>query len=225
MPAPRTSPVTTETTPAEIPKTKEQLIHDFRIQTIQDAAARVIASKGLNGATMQAIADAAGIAKGTIYLYFQSRTELVERTADHAFSQILEMTREILTSDAPVRERLRRMISNQISYFEERRDFFRLYQSVRFPNDPAEESRKHRKSIAQHRLYLERLTGFLEEAMAAGVVREMDASRLALFVSEGVIAILIRRLTHEDEAIPLEDDVDWLVRAILDGIATGKERS
>lgn len=225
MPTPRTATATTDTTPADIPKTKEQLIHDFRIQTIQDAAARVIASKGLNGATMQAIADAAGIAKGTIYLYFQSRKELVERTADHAFSQILEMTREILASDAPVRERLRRMISNQISYFEERRDFFRLYQSVRFPNDPPEETRKHRTTIAQHRLYLERLTGFFEEAMAAGAVREMDASRLALFVSEGVIAILIRRLTHEDESIPLEDDVEWLVRAILDGIATGKERS
>ncbi len=52
-------------TTAAVPKTKEQILQEFRIQTIQDAAARVIASKGLNGATMQAIADAAGIAKGT----------------------------------------------------------------------------------------------------------------------------------------------------------------
>ncbi len=230
MPANTTATATTETTPAETPQTKEQLIQEFRIQTIQDAAARVIASKGLNGATMQAIADAAGIAKGTIYLYFQSRKELVERTADQAFSQLLALTREILESPAPVRERLRGMIANQISYFEERRDFFQLYESVRYPNAVTEEgrhaeSRHARIEIAQHRLYLERLTSFLEEAMAAGEIREMDASRLALFVSEGIIAILIRRLTHEEETVPVEDDVDWLVRAIMDGIATEKERS
>jgi hypothetical protein len=117
------------------------------------------------------------------------------------------------------------MITHQISYFEERRDFFRLYQSVRYPNDPAGESRQTRTTIAQHGLYLERLTSFLEEAMATGEIRRMDASRLALFLSEGVIAILIRRLAHEEEAVPVEDDVDWIVRAILDGIATEKERS
>ncbi len=220
----------TSPTPPDAAKTKEQLIQEFRIQTIQDAAARVIASRGLGGATMQAIADAAGIAKGTIYLYFQNRKELVERTADYAFSQLLAITREILEGSAPMRERLRGMIFNQISYFEERRDFFRLYQSVRYGDQATEEgrraeSRHARAEIAQHSLYLDCLTSFFENAMAAGEVREMDASRLALFVSEGIIAILIRRLSHEQEPVAVEADVDWLVRTILDGIATEKERS
>lgn len=202
-------------------KTKEQLIQEFRVETIQAAAAQVIARKGLDGATMQAIADAAGIAKGTIYLYFQSRGELLQRTADHAFSQLLDLVLEILASPGPLAERLHRVITAQIAYFDERRDFFRLYLSVRYPEGASEASRHQRKTYKQHQVYIERLTVFFEQAIARGEIRPMDAARLALFVSEGVIAILIRRL-GEAESLPVSADVDWLVETILHGIA-GRE--
>ncbi|HEX9733297.1 MAG TPA: helix-turn-helix domain-containing protein [Thermoanaerobaculia bacterium] len=203
-------------------KTKEQLIQEFRVQTIRDAAARVIARKGLDGATMQAIADAAGIAKGTIYLYFQNRGELLERTADHAFSQLLDEVLGILAAPGPLPERLHRLIAAQISYFDERRDFFRLYLSVRYPEGASEASRRERKTWEQHKVYVERLTVFFEEAVARGEIRPMDAARLALFVSEGVIAILIRRLA-EAESVPVAEDVDWLAETILHGIALPEE--
>ena len=54
-------------------KSKEEVVHDFRVQSIQDAAMRVIARKGMAAATMQEIAEEAGVAKGTIYLYFRDR--------------------------------------------------------------------------------------------------------------------------------------------------------
>jgi AcrR family transcriptional regulator len=199
-------------------KTKEQLIQEFRVQTIRDAAAQVIARKGLDGATMQAIADAAGIAKGTIYLYFENRTELLERTAHHAFSQLLDQVLAILASSGPLAERLRRLIAAQISYFDERRDFFRLYLSVRYPEGASEGSRRERKTYEQHMVYVERLTLFFVGAAARGEIRPMDAARLALFVAEGVIAILIRRLA-ETASVPVAADVDWLVETILHGIA------
>jgi AcrR family transcriptional regulator len=199
-------------------KTKEELVQEYRIRSIQDAAARVIASKGLNGATMQAIADAAGISKGTIYLYFQNRKELVESTADQAFSQLLAMVREILQGPGTARERLARMVSTEISYLEERRDFFQLYRSIRYPLDPIEESRHDRSRISQHRSHLEQLTRFFEQAMDNGEVRRMDASRLALFFSEGVIAILIRRLSDDEDNVPVDDDVAWMTGALFDGV-------
>lgn len=203
-------------------KTKEQLIQEFRVETIQAAAAQVIAREGLDGATMQAIADAAGIAKGTIYLYFQSRGELLERTADHAFSQLLDQVLGILGAPGPLPERLHRLIAAQICYFDERRDFFRLYASVRYPEGASQASRRERKTYQQHKVYLKRLTAFFEAAAAAGEIRAMDAERLALFVSEGVIAILGRRLA-EAEPVPVEEDVDWLVETILHGIAPRKD--
>ncbi len=47
-----------------------------RRNEILDAAERVIFSKGLDGASMDAVAAEAELSKGTIYLYFSSKEEL-----------------------------------------------------------------------------------------------------------------------------------------------------
>jgi len=44
---------------------------------ILDAATRVFAEKGFHGATVRDVAKAAGIADGTIYIYFKSKTDLM----------------------------------------------------------------------------------------------------------------------------------------------------
>ncbi len=67
---------------------RSKLLSDLRVQEVQAAALRVISRKGLNGVTMQEIADEAGVAKGTLYLYFRDREDLLERAADHAFSKL-----------------------------------------------------------------------------------------------------------------------------------------
>ncbi len=52
-------------------ETKEALVEQYRRDTIECAAQRVIARRGLAGASMAAIAEEAGVAKGTLYLYFE----------------------------------------------------------------------------------------------------------------------------------------------------------
>jgi AcrR family transcriptional regulator len=54
-------------------ETKEALVEQYRRDTIQCAAQRVIAQRGLAGTSMAAIAEEAGVAKGTLYLYFKDR--------------------------------------------------------------------------------------------------------------------------------------------------------
>lgn len=44
---------------------------------ILDAAVRVFAEKGFHGATMREIAKAAGLADGTLYIYFKGKNELM----------------------------------------------------------------------------------------------------------------------------------------------------
>ena len=71
-------------------RTKEDVVEEFRKQTICDAAMKVVARKGIKNVTVQDIADEAGVAKGTIYIYFQSRDEILARTMDGATEQLLE---------------------------------------------------------------------------------------------------------------------------------------
>jgi hypothetical protein len=57
-------------------KTKKDVLLEFRTAEILDAARTVFAQRGFAGATIDAIALAAGVAKGTVYLYFESKREL-----------------------------------------------------------------------------------------------------------------------------------------------------
>src|SRR3954466_8701052 len=65
---------------------------DVRRDQILDAAEEVLLSNGLNATTVADVAEAAGIAKGTVYLHFESKTELMAglraRHVEH-FSQRL----------------------------------------------------------------------------------------------------------------------------------------
>ena len=57
-------------------RTKTDVVSEFRRDEILDAAHRVFASQGFRDATVDHIAEAAGVAKGTVYLYFKSKDDL-----------------------------------------------------------------------------------------------------------------------------------------------------
>src|SRR5436305_7569669 len=128
------------------PKSKEEVVHEFRVQTIQDATMRVIARKGIAAATMQEIADEAGVAKGTIYLYFRDRDELVEKTFESAMTQLHAGVDAALELDVPFEQKLRSMLGAVSGFFRENREFFRLYMSLRFPEGSAQQQRRQKRT-------------------------------------------------------------------------------
>ena len=54
-------------------KTKKDVVTEFRCAGILEAARKVFATKGFHEAKVDDIADAAGVAKGTVYLYYDSK--------------------------------------------------------------------------------------------------------------------------------------------------------
>lgn len=61
----------------------------MRTAQIVEAATLVFAGKGFDGATMDDIADAVGINKATIYLYFDNKDTLILAIAEQLFAQEL----------------------------------------------------------------------------------------------------------------------------------------
>ena len=55
------------------PRTKDK---EIRTAEIELAARKVFLSRGFQDATIQEIAEKAGIAKGTVYLYYKSKDDL-----------------------------------------------------------------------------------------------------------------------------------------------------
>lgn len=181
---------------------------------------RVIARRGMSAATMQEIAEEAGVAKGTIYLYFRDRDELVEKTFERAITELHQRVDSALESEGSFEQKLRSLLAAKFEFFRENREFFRLYMSLRFPEgSPQQQRRQKRTCQPQYRSRIERMSEVLEKAMARGEIRRMDPMRLALLIIEGSNAIVIERVMEESP--PSEsDDIDLIARAILEGIRT-----
>jgi AcrR family transcriptional regulator len=201
-------------------KSKEEVVHEFRVQSIQDATMRVIARKGMAAATMQEIAEEAGVAKGTIYLYFRDRDELVEKTFESAISQLHKRVDVAMAAGVPFDEKLRSMLGAVISFFGEHREFFRLYMSMRLPEGSVQQQRRQKRTCQpRYQARIEKMVEALREAMNRGEIRVTDPRRLALFIIEGSNAVIIERVMSEG-AMPSSDDVDFLSEMILNGIRT-----
>jgi AcrR family transcriptional regulator len=204
-----------------VPRSKEEVVQEFRVQTLQEATMRVIARKGMAAATMQEIADEAGVAKGTIYLYFRDRDELVEKTFEGAITQLMNEIDAVIDRDMRFEEKLRAIIAAQLSFFSANREFFRLYLSLRMPEGPAPRQRRQKQTChPQYRVRAERLAAVLRKAMDDGEIREVDPYRLALFIIEGSTAIILERLGEEHPRADSED-IELVTGLILGGIRKG----
>ncbi len=192
--------------------TKRELVQEFRMQAIREAASRVVGEHGVLGATMEAIAAEAGIAKGTIYLYFKNREDLLEQTADHALEDLLRDLAALFDSDERFESQLRRFVRSVLGFFDENRHFFRLYQAAGQSTGKDEADCRSRR----YDDYLVRLSAWVRRAMAAGEVRPLDAERVSLVLSEALIAV-IRRRRLEEPPPPVDADTEWLATLFLDG--------
>lgn len=200
-------------------KTKGQVVEEFRIRSIHEAAVRVIARKGLAQTTMQDIADEAEIAKGTIYLYFQDRTRLLESLADATFDRLTEEVCPIFDQPASVADRILAVVRTQLVFFESNQEFFRVFQS--FVGDP--EMRCRREQNPGWIGYLNRLEQLLAEGMRKREIRKQDPRRLAAFVADAFRALVLRRMLEGDTAPPVDEDVQLVGSTILHGVLTERK--
>ncbi|HEU4434929.1 MAG TPA: TetR/AcrR family transcriptional regulator [Pyrinomonadaceae bacterium] len=83
---------------------------------ILDATDRLLARYGYRKMTVEDIASEAHIGKGTIYLHFTSKEEVVLSHVDRIVDRLKDRLREIGNSDAPAAERLRQMLLLRVMF-------------------------------------------------------------------------------------------------------------
>jgi len=89
---------------ANRPLTRAERKHETRMAII-DAAARLFARKGIEAASIDAIATSLGLTKGAVYASFGSKHELIRAVAER-YSATADVE-PLLRADLPLRERLR----------------------------------------------------------------------------------------------------------------------
>jgi len=85
-------------------------------EAILDATDRLLARYGYKKMTVEDIAIEVGIGKGTIYLHFTSKEEIVLSHVDRIVERVKDKLREIARSDASAAERLRLMLLTRVLF-------------------------------------------------------------------------------------------------------------
>lgn len=83
---------------------------------ILDATDRLLARYGYRKMTVDDIASEARIGKGTIYLHFTSKEEVVLSHVDRIVDRLKERLKDIGSSEAPAAERLRQMLLTRVMF-------------------------------------------------------------------------------------------------------------
>ncbi len=86
---------------------------EARRRAILDSAVRVFAEHGFFAARIRDIAAGAGVAEGTIYLYFDGKDDLLLTAFRDKVAEFVASVRDVLPSHSPFVERLARFIALQ----------------------------------------------------------------------------------------------------------------
>ena len=176
-------------------------------RAILDAAAKVFATKPFHGVLIDEIASDAGIGKGTIYRYFETKDDLYFATTLHVLDQLEEVLSDALSQDQSAACRLEKIARENLRFYWDRRFLFPFLQTDGLPGR-REELVKRREAILR----------FAQEAILAGIerreLRGVDA-RIGAELFLGLVrsANLFRK--PEDT---LEDLVAQILSVFLEGV-------
>lgn len=92
---------------------------DNKEKQILNAAIHIFQTKGMDGARMQEIADAAGINKAMLHYYFRSKQQLFESVFIHTFSLLAPQLNTILNDDSSIEDKIKNFTSNYITFIRE----------------------------------------------------------------------------------------------------------
>jgi TetR/AcrR family fatty acid metabolism transcriptional regulator len=161
-----------------MPKLVTETERQQKRRAILDAAAAEIARFGYDRANINTIAERAGIGRGTIYLYFSSKDDVLDALLDTIGSLIDDTVQSCLEADLSWQDRLAAMSSAFVALAEEHRDFFRVHLSALHG--------VHRDigaPIAQWlATSLHRLADAFEQGMGQGKILPMPPETLATLV-------------------------------------------
>lgn len=185
-------------------------------QLILQAATHVFAERGFFAAQVADIARRAGIAAGTVYLYFRSKDDLLISLFDRTMQEAIRDGREALESVVDPADRLRRIARMHLDRLGRDRDLaivfqVELRQSTKF---------MARLSATRLRSYLGIIRDTIAEGQAQGVFRANVPPTLCAKMFFGALDEMATNWILSDRKYALADDADDVVDVFLYGVAT-----
>jgi len=198
-------------------KTRKDVIKEFRTAELLEAARRLFAEQGFHATTVEDIAAAAGVAKGTVYLYYKSKHDVYWAALERGITELLHEIQTRLAAEAAPEDKVRAFIAIKIRYFEMNRDFFRIY----FSELGSGFSHPTQMPPQFEQMYLQQariLEAALQQGIQQNVIREIRTDTAAVAISDLIRGIIVQRLLGWSTK-DVESDIRFVFDLVWRGVA------
>ncbi len=180
------------------------------------AATRVFASRGFFGSQVADVARAAGVAAGTVYLYFKSKDDLLVSIFERTMRAAIAETRAAVDEGRDPVDKLRRIARLHLERLGRDRDLavvfqVELRQSTKF---------MEQFSTTQLRDYLGIIRGVIVDAQAAGAFRRDISPTIAAKVLFGALDEMGTNWILSRRRYALAAEADTVVELFVNGITS-----
>ena len=187
-------------------------------ELILRAAVRTFADRGFFGAQVADVARAAGVAAGTVYLYFRGKDDLLVSIFERTMREAIGEGKAALAEAPSPLDRLRRIAHLHLARLGEDRALAVVFQV---------ELRQSTKFMEQFsssllRDYLGVIRDVIAEGQAAGVFRRAVNPTLAAKVIFGALDEMATNWILSERDYQLEDDAEPVMNLLLGGLIKGQ---
>ncbi|MDI6907715.1 MAG: TetR/AcrR family transcriptional regulator [Thermoanaerobacterales bacterium] len=178
-----------------------------------DAAARLFARKGFEKTTVDEIAEAAEVAKGTVYYYFKGKEDLFLFLVEEGMAILKDRVRGAVRGEKDAGRALRRALRTQLRFFREYRDVCLIVLTEAWGTTARQE--KLQQMIGDYYTVLEEI---VDRGIAEGVLRARDSEVVcgALFGMTVMVALhFFRRPGPADWDLIGDELENILLRGLL----------
>jgi len=202
--------------------TKKEIVTAFRTREILAAARELLERRGPEAMTMEEIAADAGVAKGTLYLYFQSKDDLIQALITRVGENILRDVEASLKAPGTPPEKLIRMVSVLLEYLNRDRLLFPIYarELLRGKGESREGFRRRYQEMEEKFVAL--VTGLFAEGIAAGQFIPANP-RLLTFLIRGLVRATGYYQMAEGQADAAKEALPVILTLLSSGLVREKQ--
>jgi len=192
--------------------TKEK--NNEKYHRILEAAVKVFADQGFFQSTVSQIAKEAGVADGTIYLYFENKDDILVQFFSYKTKQVFARFREEVDKADNTIDKLRNLIRRHLEEFQCDRNMAVVYQA-----ETHQSSRLVEKQIKEmSKMYFDIVSEIVEQGQEEGVIKkDLYLSLVKRFIL-GAVDEVINTWLHSSSKYDLVSMADPLVELFLNGI-------
>ncbi len=188
---------------------------------ILNAAIKVFADEGFHHATIAQVAKEAGVADGTIYLYFKNKADILTHFFNYKTRLVFDRFREAVDQVEDAEAKLRNLILRHLTEFQRDRNMAVVFQReallARYVNE------EYIKDITK--MYLDILDEIIRKGQAEGVIRKNLPMGLVKRFLLGAVNEVINTWVVTGGKHELVKMADPLVDLFFEGIGAGGAES